>query len=103
MNLSYFNYYNQLLLVLLLVCVFSVHWKTFQTFLCRLDLLLVDHLLCIRPPFFMQCATHKNLGWRIRVINEGDPIPAGATPTHTVTALSILLCVLLALFLAGAK
>ncbi|XP_064398268.1 protein Skeletor, isoforms B/C-like isoform X4 [Halichondria panicea] len=52
---------------------------------------------------YYQCATHKNLGWRIRVINEGDPIPAGATPTHTVTALSILLCVLLALFLAGAK
>ena len=29
---------------------------------------------------FMQCATHLNLGWRITVLNEGDPIPTTAPP-----------------------
>ena len=23
----------------------------------------------------LQCATHLNLGWRILVLNEGDPVP----------------------------
>lgn len=27
---------------------------------------------------FMQCATHLNLGWRIIVLNRGDPIPTTA-------------------------
>ena len=29
----------------------------------------------------LQCATHLNLGWRILVLNEGDPIPTRSVPT----------------------
>ena len=28
----------------------------------------------------MQCATHLNLGWRIIVLNRGDPIPTTVPP-----------------------
>ena len=49
----------------------------------------------------LQCATHLNLGWRILVLNEGDPIPPRSVGAPSVVAslLTVLLIAMTTLFL----
>jgi len=50
---------------------------------------------------YYQCATHLNLGWRIIVLNEGDPIPPRAiaeAPTFVASLWMVLPVAVVAFF-----